>query len=154
MNTQIIKHSLLSTACLLGLIACSKSAEPTLDSAKAVAEKPTELSIGEREAAVAENPLKDAFFGETHLHTSYSLDAFIGGNRNTPAEAYRFARGEEMTINGQPHKLKRPLDFAAVTDHAEFIGEMYSTQVAGAPGYDNPMLVELRGLSKEEEQRA
>ncbi len=101
-----------------------------------------------------ENPLKEAFFGETHLHTSYSLDAFIGGNRNTPEDAYRFARGEEMQINGQPHKLKRPLDFAAVTDHAEFIGEMYSTQVAGAPGYDNPMLVELRGLSKEEEQRA
>jgi hypothetical protein len=107
-----------------------------------------------QEAAVPENPLKDAFFGETHLHTSYSLDAFIGGNRRTPEDAYRFARGEAMEINGQSHKLKRPLDFAAVTDHAEFIGEMYSTQVPGAPGYDNPMLVELRGLSKEEDQRA
>ncbi len=110
-------------------------------------------SIEEREAAVPENPDKDAYFGELHLHTSYSLDAFIGGNRNTPEEAYRFARGEPMMINGQSHKLKRPLDFAAVTDHAEFIGEMYSTQVSGAPGHDNPMLVELRGLTREDEQR-
>jgi hypothetical protein len=113
-----------------------------------------ESNLVEAEAAVPENPQKDAYFGELHLHTSYSLDSFIGGNRNTPEDAYRFARGEEMTINGHPHRLKRPLDFAAVTDHAEFIGEMYSTQVAGAPGYDNPMLVELRGLSKVEEQRA
>jgi hypothetical protein len=112
------------------------------------------MDIAAQEAAVPENPLKDAFFGETHLHTSYSLDAFIGGNRRTPDDAYRFAKGEPMEINGQSHKLKRPLDFAAVTDHAEFIGEMYSTQVEGAPGHDNPMLVELRGLSKVEDQRA
>ena len=114
----------------------------------------TTKTVDQAEAAVPENPLKAAYFGELHLHTSYSLDAFIGGNRNTPEEAYRFARGEPMNINGKPHQLKRPLDFAAVTDHAEFIGEMYSTQVKGAPGYDNPMLVELRGLIKEDEQRA
>ena len=113
----------------------------------------TSTSIEAREAAVPENPDKNAYFGELHLHTSYSLDAFIGGNRNTPEEAYRFARGEPMLINGQSHKLKRPLDFAAVTDHAEFIGEMYSTQVPGAPGYDNPSLVELRGLKDEDQQR-
>ena len=51
-----------------------------------------------------------------------------------------------MEIHGESHRLERPLDFAAVTDHAEFIGEMFSTQVEGALGYDNPTLVELRGL--------
>lgn len=154
MQIKPLKLCILATSCLLVLAACSKPAEPVAEAGKTSVEQSPETSIEEREAAVPENPLKEAYFGETHLHTSYSLDAFIGGNRNTPEDAYRFARGEEMQINGQPHKLKRPLDFAAVTDHAEFIGEMYSTQVAGAPGHDNPMLVELRGLSKEEDQRA
>ena len=45
-------------------------------------------------AQVEENPLRDAYFGETHMHTAYSLDAYIGGNRQTPDMAYRFAKGE------------------------------------------------------------
>ena len=106
------------------------------------------------ETAVPENPLKNAYFGETHVHTSYSLDAYIGGNRITPDAAYRFAQGEDVTVNGRRHNIGRPLDWVAVSDHAEFIGEMYSTQVPGAPGYGNPMLDELRGLQTEDEQRA
>ena len=104
------------------------------------------------EAAVTENPLKEAYFGEEHLHTSYSLDAYIGGARLTPDDAYRFAEGQEVTIHGDKHSIGRPLDWAAVTDHAEYLGEMYSTQVKGAPGYDHPQLVELRGLTKMEDQ--
>jgi len=100
-----------------------------------------------REAALRANPLKDAYFGETHVHTSYSLDAYIGGTRLTPNDAYRFAEGETVIVNGQPRHLERPLDFAAVTDHAEFIGEMYSAQNTSAAGYDNPLLVELRNLT-------
>ena len=101
-----------------------------------------------------ENPLKEAYFGETHVHTSFSMDAFIGGARITPDEAYRFAKGQDVTVNGIKHNIGRPLDFVAVSDHAEFIGEMYSAQVTGAKGYDNPMLAELRGLKDVEEQRA
>ncbi|MFK8041830.1 DUF3604 domain-containing protein, partial [Congregibacter sp.] len=96
--------------------------------------------------------LKQAFFGELHLHTAYSLDAYIGGARLTPSMAYRFAKGEAMTVNGQPHSIGRPLDFAAITDHAEYIGEMQATQVAGTPGYDNEKLHELRNLGSYEEQ--
>ena len=113
-----------------------------------------ERNFADMEADVTENPLKDAYFGELHLHTSYSLDSYIGGNRRTPDDAYRFAKGEEMIVHGDKHRLQRPLDFAAVTDHAEYIGEMYSTQDAGAPGFENPMLVELRGLDELDEQRA
>ena len=72
--------------------------------------------------SVAQNPLKNVYYGETHMHTAYSLDAFIGGNRQTPSDAYRVAKGETVSVNGLPHKLRRPLDFAAVTDHAEYIG--------------------------------
>jgi len=104
------------------------------------------------EAAVPGNPLKEAYFGEEHLHTSYSLDAYVGGARLTPDDAYRFAEGQEVTIHGDKHSIGRPLDWAAVTDHAEYLGEMYSTQVKDAPGYDNPQLVELRGLNKVEDQ--
>ena len=100
------------------------------------------------------NPLKEAYFGEIHVHTAYSLDAYISGTRLTPDMAYRFARGESMTVNGRPHAIAKPLDFAAVTDHAEYIGEMYSAQVEGARGHDNPQLQELRGLVGIESQQA
>jgi hypothetical protein len=62
-------------------------------------------------------------FGDTHLHTSYSLDAGAFGARLAPRDAYRFARGEEITSNtGQPVKLSRPLDFLVVADHSDGMG--------------------------------
>lgn len=107
-----------------------------------------------REAAVPENPLKNAYFGETHVHTSFSLDAYIGGARLTPFDAYRFAKGENVSINNVQRNIGRPLDFAAVSDHAEFLGEMLSTQVPSAPGHNQQALSDLRGLSSIDEQRA
>src|SRR6188472_2406880 len=62
-------------------------------------------------------------FGDTHLHTSFSMDAGALGCRLGPREAYRFARGEEITAsNGQPAKLSRPLDFLVVADHSDGFG--------------------------------
>jgi hypothetical protein len=90
---------------------------------------------------------KEAFFGETHVHTGVSMDAFIGGSRMSPADAYRFAKGEEMMVNGSLHKLKRPLDFAAVSDHAEFFGETFTLMTEGSPGYDHPIAVQMRDAS-------
>ena len=63
-----------------------------------------------------QNPRRNLYFGETPTHTAHSLDAFIGGTRQTPADAYRAARGETVVVNGQPHRIRRPLDFAAVTE--------------------------------------
>jgi hypothetical protein len=113
-----------------------------------------EMSAADKEAAIPENPLKDAYFGEQHVHTSYSLDAFIGGEALTPDNAYRFAKGGAVTVYGKPHSIGRPLDFVAITDHAEYLGEMYTAQVEGAPGYDNPKLVELRSLDDFEDQES
>ena len=63
------------------------------------------------------------FFGDTHLHTGFSMDAGAFGARLTPRDAYRFARGEEITSNtGQPVKLSRPLDFLVVADHSDGMG--------------------------------
>ncbi len=63
------------------------------------------------------------FFGDTHLHTSFSMDAGAFGARVDPRDAYRFARGEQITASsGQPVKLSRPLDFLVVADHSDNMG--------------------------------
>jgi hypothetical protein len=72
-------------------------------------------------------PAKDfpnrVYFGDTHLHTSFSTDAGMIGNTLGPEEAYRFARGEEVkSSTGLPAKLQRPLDFLVVSDHSENLG--------------------------------
>ncbi|WP_286240182.1 DUF3604 domain-containing protein [Neptuniibacter halophilus] len=67
---------------------------------------------------------QQVYWGDTHLHTSYSFDAAMMGNRGlSPEEAYRFARGKEITAhNGMSARLNRPLDFLMVSDHAEYLG--------------------------------
>ncbi|MCL4807991.1 MAG: DUF3604 domain-containing protein [Thermoanaerobaculia bacterium] len=63
------------------------------------------------------------FFGDTHLHTSFSMDAGAFGARLGPPDAFRFAKGAEVTSNsGQPVKLSRPLDFLVVADHSDGFG--------------------------------
>ena len=63
------------------------------------------------------------FFGDTHLHTSFSMDAGAFGARLGPREAYGFARGEQVvSSSGQPVKLSRPLDFLVVADHSDNMG--------------------------------
>ena len=100
------------------------------------AAEPTDTTGGEAAApalaaalAADANPLRNAYFGDLHVHTNYSYDAFLNGTRNTPDDAYRYARGEAL-----PHpagfeiQLDRPLDFYAVTDHASFLGMMRAAQ--------------------------
>jgi hypothetical protein len=63
------------------------------------------------------------FFGDTHLHTSYSPDAGMIGNNLSPAEAFRFAKGERVVSSmGVPARLGRPLDWLVISDHAEGLG--------------------------------
>jgi len=73
------------------------------------------------------------FFGDTHLHTSFSMDAGAFGARLSPRDAYRFARGEQvMASSGQPAKLSRPLDFLVVADHSDNMG-FFPDLLAGKP---------------------
>jgi len=66
---------------------------------------------------------RKALFGETHLHTNLSFDAFIFGNRNGPDAAYEFAKGKAIKHpSGFEMKMRVPLDFQAVTDHAMYLG--------------------------------
>ena len=124
---------------------------------KKVANQKEELphsSMTTEQLKIKINPLKNAYFGETHVHTSSSMDAFIGGNRLTPEDAYRFARGEEVIANGSPHKLKRPLDFCAVSDHAEYLGETFTLMNEGTPGYNDPVARQMREANNYEDAMA
>jgi hypothetical protein len=74
-------------------------------------------------ATVPVNPDRDVFFGDLHVHTANSYDAYmLVGTKTTPDEAYKFARGETITYLGQPVRRAEPLDFIAVTDHSENLG--------------------------------
>ena len=73
------------------------------------------------------------FFGDTHLHTGFSMDAGAFGCTLTPDDALRFASGEQVTASsGQPAKLSRPLDFLVVADHSDNMG-FFPDLFAGKP---------------------
>jgi hypothetical protein len=95
--------------------------------------------------------LKKPLFGDLHVHTSYSFDSYISSQRNDPWDAYRYARGEPITLPGAEAeqtvtaRIGRPLDFAAVTDHAEFLGQInVCTEDAGKVGYWWPHCIMTR----------
>ena len=81
----------------------------------------------------AEHPT-NLYWGDTHLHSSWSVDAGSFGNQLlTPDQAYQFARGETVTAhNGERVRLREPLDFLMVSDHAEYLG-LYPLLEAGDP---------------------
>lgn len=69
------------------------------------------------------NPLRNAYFGDLHVHTEYSFDAYNFGTTATPYDAYRFAQGASIEHpGGYQIQIATPLDFYAVTDHAMFLG--------------------------------
>ena len=75
----------------------------------------------------------NVYFGDTHVHTGLSADAGGGGTTLMPRDAYRFARGEQVTSNtGQPVKLSRPFDFYMITDHSDGMGAITDI-IKGAP---------------------
>ncbi len=99
-----------------------------------------------------QDPLRVPLFGDTHIHTSLSLDANVRGTRLGPEDAYRYAKGE--TIGIQPYdqdgvaqrfiQRERPLDFVVVSDHAEWLGAIVACEDPTSPAYSHPDCVLLR----------
>jgi hypothetical protein len=93
-----------------------------------------------------------ALFGDVHVHTSYSFDAAANSFGATPVDAHRYARGEPIDFfpldeEGNPIgtvRIDRPLDFLAVTDHGEFLGERALCRTEGSPKYDTPFCTQYR----------
>jgi hypothetical protein len=132
-----------AAALALGLLAAMATDAYAAGNAASSPSRPYALSE-QREPCAAYHPLRHPFFGDTHVHTAFSQDASTQGTRNGPRDAYRFARGGRMGIQpydseGRPQRwvqLERPLDFAAVTDHAEQLGEVHICNTPEAQGYD------------------
>lgn len=97
-----------------------------------------------REPCADHNPRRNLYFGDLHVHTAYSFDAWISDVRTDPAGAYRFARGE--TVAGE--RLPRPLDFAAVTDHAEYLAEVEGCTTPGSAVYETERCVGFRAADQ------
>jgi hypothetical protein len=105
--------------------------------------------VGARQrAAIPSNPQRNAYFGDLHVHTSWSLDAYaIGGNRvDDPTVAYRFGRGDAIADgNGRVRgQLRVPLDFMAVTDHDAYLAETQACSDPADAAYTTMTCQELR----------
>ena len=118
------RHALLAIP-LLVLASCGQSQAPGA--------KPGAEASAAAEARVEGNPDRNAYFGDEHIHTSWSVDAWLIGNRLTgPADALKFAQGETIKHPlGYDIKIDTPMDFMGVTDHSEYVGV---SKQANTPG--------------------
>jgi hypothetical protein len=135
--------ALASAAVVLTLAAC-QAERPTV---------PTQPAASAERAPAAANPERNAYFGDLHLHTGNSMDAALI-SLSTPDDAYRYAKGEAISMtttargakdDGQTTRISRPLDFLAVTDHAEYLGLYQELQRQGGPLYDSETAKAFRG---------
>jgi len=112
----------------------------------------TAAPAADRPPCANHNPLRNVYFGDLHVHTKNSFDAHIFDVRNTPEDAYRFAKGAALTLppldaTGQGTRtirIDRPLDFVAVTDHSELLGEVEGCSTPGSESYDAPSCQDFR----------
>lgn len=168
MQTKILKVTALTSACILGIAAYigNVGAQPEQEAAAKVldhsdgdavavhVESEADIALKKRYSPYAgKGPAvappkfsasarpEHVFFGDTHNHTTNSGDGFMGGDRLTPEQAYRFARGEEViSSTGIPLRLSRPMDFLVVADHAEGLGLMMQV-LEGNPAFmSDPIL--------------
>jgi hypothetical protein len=121
---MIHSHAVFSSVVFLTLacVACSPEAPNT----EAVTPQ-TDMAANDSGAdtpSVVLNPLREAYFGNLHVHTSYSFDGYTNGSVTSPDDAYRWAKGEAIPGGGDGSELKilRPLDWYVVSDHAEYLG--------------------------------
>ncbi len=120
----------------------------------------TESELLEREASIERSNLegpveRKAYFGDLHVHTTYSFDGYAFGTLATPYDAYRFAKGEAIANPaGFNMQLSRPLDFYAVTDHGMFLGLVKAAADTSTEFSKNPFSEPYHGLNAPENMGA
>jgi hypothetical protein len=102
------------------------------------------------------NPLKNVYFGEQHMHTQNSFDAYTIGVRGTWAEAYEFALGKpsKLSTTGEKMQRKTPYDFVAITDHSEYYGVFKNMADPKSPLSKNPFAKRMASSDPKEVQQA
>lgn len=103
------------------LAACGQESERNAETST---ENPPPAVTEESAETIAHYPNKEAWFGNLHIHTSWSFDGFTNGSVTEPDDAYRWAQGESIPGGGDgtPLQILRPLDWYAVSEHAEYMG--------------------------------
>ena len=107
-------------------------------------------AIAQGAALAAPNPLRNVYFGDLHLHTRNSFDAYIFNVRATPEDAYAYAKGGTIkhAMGFDLHLNSGPLDFLAVTDHAEYLGVLHAIDTPGTEYSKVPYAKELFGTER------
>lgn len=131
----------------LSLVSCEQAADSPKQAQKPATQASVASTATQSDAATTEctnnDPDRMALFGDLHVHTSFSFDAAAISTGATPVDAHRYARGEPIPffpINEAGEatgtaQIDRPLDFLAVTDHGEFLGERAICTTEGSPSY-------------------
>jgi hypothetical protein len=145
-NKNALLHSKMLLASIAGLvllfvfgaIARSKVSDRAGAESKtraALASNPGSPAHADAPARPERNPDREAYFGETHVHTSWSFAAFVFGNHVTgPADSYKYFKGETIKHPlGYDIKIETPLDFAGVTDHSEYVGTVRLSNDPNSP---------------------
>ena len=165
LSSRTTRHRLLSAALLLCMsvaftgVGCRHHAEENEVAPAAEMKSPRGLAPSgqayseDRTACADRDPQRQALWGELHVHSSLSMDAWLWDVRNGPDETFRFAKGEETRLpplDGagnptRPARLERPLDFASLTDHASFQGEVALCTRPGSARYDSDRCRQFRG---------
>jgi hypothetical protein len=104
------------------------------------------LGLAASPASAQRNPERNAYFGETHVHTAWSFDAFIFGNTKAgPEDAYKYATGQTIQHPmGYSIKITTPLDWMGVTDHSEYAGAINQANTPGTPLSKLPVAEKLK----------
>ncbi len=104
----------------------------------------------------APNPDRNVYFGAVHVHTNYSFDAFTNGTLASPANAYEWAQGKAIPGGGGGPDLKidTPLDFYAVSDHAEFMGVFREMANPDSPLSKHPLAPRITSKDQNEAVQA
>jgi len=142
MNTKTVATLVGALLCSAVLTPASWAADPTGEPGRGSAQK---------------NPLNNVYFGEQHLHTTTSVDAYIQGNhRNTIEDAFNYNKGKPVKkwLTGETLQRRTPYDWTAVTDHAEYMGVFGTLSDPKSPLKDDPIVKELQSGDKAKQDAA
>ncbi|MFK8021334.1 MAG: DUF3604 domain-containing protein [Pseudomonadales bacterium] len=144
---DVVSKIAVTTAALTLIAACGKTTNPPQASSD---DSPAtkNVSASASNAATISGQRRNAYFGDLHVHTMYSFDAFIFGTTASPDQAYEFAKGETLQHpGGFDMQLQEPLDFYGVSDHAFYLGALRAMTDPSTELYKHELARGMENLS-------